>query len=282
MKASGGPWSSCDTANGFGQRLWSAGIAANLIAAGWVQTSDTGQATLASLPAFVVVGTAYGYQIFRMADALQSTAPVFLKIEYGCNIQYVPAVWISVGTGTNGAGTLTGQVSPRVVAYGSTYSGTASTQYCYFSGTTSSFQAHMFNGAPSNNSWIFNIERSKDAAGADNSEGVILQTISASVNHLQYFLPFTGNVYTLNQNIVILAPTGLSSLSVGNDITFLPAIPYNYDAVRNSGIDLLFYMSPDFPDNQLPTVVVNGVSHVYWTTGITLSGTSFKVAMRYE
>ncbi|MGV8959197.1 MAG: hypothetical protein ACOH1V_02260 [Stenotrophomonas sp.] len=85
-----------------------------LSAAGLVQTTDTGQIN----PATVVgaASTISGYSIHRFADALQATAPVFIKIEYGNSTSYASfQSAYTIGTGTDGAGNLTGVVSPRLV-----------------------------------------------------------------------------------------------------------------------------------------------------------------------
>src|SRR4051812_31701754 len=80
---------------------------------GWVRTADTGQIdpTTVVKPALTTVA---GYDIFRLDDALQATAPFFLKIEYGIGSNTNNfAWWITIGTASNGAGTLTGNVSAR-------------------------------------------------------------------------------------------------------------------------------------------------------------------------
>src|SRR3954447_6998637 len=80
---------------------------------GWVRTSDTGQIdpTTVLKPA---ASTPAGYDIFRFDDALQATAPFFLKIEYGLGSgTNVFGWWVTVGTGTNGAGSLIGNVNAR-------------------------------------------------------------------------------------------------------------------------------------------------------------------------
>jgi hypothetical protein len=52
------------------------------------------------------------YAVYRMADALQATAPIFMRITYGSGNfgtgTPVPAFWVTLGTGSNGAGVITG------------------------------------------------------------------------------------------------------------------------------------------------------------------------------
>lgn len=83
---------------------------------GLTQTADTGQINTATVtrPA---TSTAAGYVILRFNDAAQATSPVFLKLEFGTGSAAAqPAMWITVGTNSNGAGTLTGVVMARVAA----------------------------------------------------------------------------------------------------------------------------------------------------------------------
>lgn len=94
-------------------RAWGSELSAKLADAGLVKHTDTGQINWATVtrPA---ANTPGGYEIWRFADALQATAPIYLKIEYGTGGGVTfPQIWLTVGTGTNGAGTLTGTVSDR-------------------------------------------------------------------------------------------------------------------------------------------------------------------------
>lgn len=95
-------------------RIWVAEIIDNLIAAGLVQTTDAGQidVSTATQPG---AGTYPHFAMFRFNDALQATAPVFMKIEFGAGGTTQPMIAVTVGSGTNGSGTLTGTVSARYV-----------------------------------------------------------------------------------------------------------------------------------------------------------------------
>ena len=76
---------------------------------GLVQTSDTGQIDTATVTRPITAITA-GYETFRFNDSLQGIAPMFMKLEFGSgdNTPVTPAMWVTVGTGTDGAGTVTG------------------------------------------------------------------------------------------------------------------------------------------------------------------------------
>jgi hypothetical protein len=84
---------------------------------GLVQTADTGQINTATVALPGAGYTAAGYTIWRFADALQATAPVFLKIEFGTGASVDrPAIWVTTGNASSGTGTLTGTTTTRTLA----------------------------------------------------------------------------------------------------------------------------------------------------------------------
>ena len=165
---------------------------------GWVKTSDTGQIDSTTVLKPTAVSTVAGYDIFRMADSLQATAPFFLKVEYGsatANASYF-AWWITVGTGTNGAGALTGNVSTRAVFV--TASADAGTlRICTFTGTSSRLAIMLFeNHAGASNTIALVIERSHADDGSDTGERAdILATGYSAVVNFQ-MLPTIGQFAT--------------------------------------------------------------------------------------
>lgn len=100
-------------------RTWVAEVITFLFTTlGVTQTSDTGQINTSTVTRSAVINTAAGYVIGRFNDTAQSTSPIFFKLEFGTGTTQPtnPAMWITVGTGSNGSGTLTGVVSTRVAA----------------------------------------------------------------------------------------------------------------------------------------------------------------------
>jgi hypothetical protein len=141
-------------------RAWGKGLSDALVAVGMVRTADTGQInwTTATAPA----NNYSGYEIFRFNDALQTTHPLFLKIEYGAPASGAPQIRTQFGKGSNGAGALTGAFGAALVQTTSNVLGTAP---CYVSsGDGSELLIAMW---PSIASWPFflYVERSRDAAG---------------------------------------------------------------------------------------------------------------------
>lgn len=119
-------------------RVWVAEIITMLFTTlGVTQTADTGQINTSTVTRAAVVNTAAGYVIGRFNDTAQATSPVFFKLEFGTGSTQPtnPAMWITVGTGSNGSGTITGTQTVRTALGGfSTISSTITayiTRACY-------------------------------------------------------------------------------------------------------------------------------------------------------
>lgn len=182
-------------------RAWGSNVAAMLAAVGLIQTTDTGQINWTTVA--VSTGSSgefiQGYEIYRFADTLQATRPVFIKVEYGstngggATVQGAPCIYVTVGTTTDGAGILGGTISARTRLVGGSHSGignvaTAVTSPCFASGdgsyivlalgvTTASQPAYA---SPSTGAVPFPamlvIDRSRDSAGAATATSVIFLT----------------------------------------------------------------------------------------------------------
>lgn len=167
---------------------WINEIYTNLVTnCGLTQTADTGQLanpTTVALPG--TTQTSAGYYIFRFNDTLQATSPIFIKLEFGTgNTTTGPAMWITVGTGSNGSGTITGTVMTRVGVLGgsapiSTVANFTS-RYCY--NATQGFLGMAFKIGGSgfgNNPAVggFFLFRSVNSAGNPTADSVMLLTNS--------------------------------------------------------------------------------------------------------
>jgi hypothetical protein len=99
-------------------RAWGSALSAAMQTCGLLQATDTGQINWVTVARPVGNNTVAGYEIYKFTDALQATSPVFIKLEYGTGSTSTnfgaPALWLTVGQGSNGAGTLTGVLTTRV------------------------------------------------------------------------------------------------------------------------------------------------------------------------
>jgi len=113
-------------------RTWVAAIIAQLAAIGLTQTADTGQINTGTVTAPVAANTAQGYTVWRFNDSLQSTTPIYFKLEFGsAAATTTPSMWITIGSGSNGSGTITGLIKSR-------------TQRSFNAGTTNAINNRAF------------------------------------------------------------------------------------------------------------------------------------------
>ena len=162
-------------------RKWVQGIHDALAACGLVQTADTGQIDIATV-ALPGTSTYGGYEIWRFDDALQATAPVFLKIEYGTGSSTTrPSIRITVSSATDGAGNPSGNIYlAALVPSGSMAS--SSTEYAsYASGDGSSINVILYpTPMLAGSLGGFSISRSCDTSGAYNGDALAIVSHGAN------------------------------------------------------------------------------------------------------
>lgn len=194
-------------------RAWGSGISGAWKAAGLVQTADTGQIDwgLASRGTesagfeFII-----GYEMYRLNDALQATAPVFIKIEYGVMVAGPtnggyppghPVLYATVGTATDGAGAFTGTLITSRVKFIGTNGSTANAATVANAGIASGGSQIYASGdgsyvalsvgaqstAQPTINWVYAnqpmsfpafliVERSRDSGGVATGDGVVMMT----------------------------------------------------------------------------------------------------------
>jgi hypothetical protein len=286
-----------------------------LTACGMVQTTDTGQVTAATAATPTAPST-LGYLIFRLADSLQATAPVFLKITFGASgngwggWNNTPAnlgFYVQVGTGTDGAGNLTGNKTQSfycaangngLIAAQSYASGDGS-RIAYFAGVGVG-AAGPVNGSSGgqNGNQLFNtaigfaIDRDKNADGTDSANGVtviwhtqanasIAPSNIAGFNpqwDVQY-LPSTGNVppsqgvnylngYMVGSRVGKLCfQGGAQSAQAYGTGVGVEPVFPWSQAFRNPTLAGVGYSTLDLPNDYIFSAQIMGVSHTFRTLG---------------
>jgi len=144
--------------------------------AGWTQAADTGQVNWGTLSAVPGSGATV-YEIWQPNDGLTN---FYLKVEYGnySGQTNSPIVRVSIGSATNGAGTLAGNVVGPFSSGANAASPSSSNLYeCRFSGAPGRLHIMMwrlagsgYGGAPQ----AFSVERSINASGVYTSAHVTL------------------------------------------------------------------------------------------------------------
>lgn len=236
-------------------RTWVAEVIAQLIAVGLTQTADTGQINTSTVTRAAVVNTAAGYTIWRFNDTLQGTSPVFIKVEFGTGSTQPanPQMWVTVGTGSNGSGTITGTTTLRVaVTVGSPPSSTVTSYTSRFVyNSTFGFlgicwkqngygTATIFMGA-------FFVFRSNDNTGAATGDAVICLSSSTSSTGTA---SLTGNMQIASYLTSVVYPLSFAS----NGPLWVPnagsaGIPFNATTTSfggNSQVFPVIYQTPVF------------------------------------
>jgi hypothetical protein len=167
----------CDASTLANFKQWASAISGWFATAGWTQSTDTGQvnwSTISTVPG----SNTYVYEIWEPNDGLTN---FFVKVEYGnVNTANAPAMRLSLGSSTNGAGTLTGFFTgTQRTSIGSITPPSTSTQYeCDFSGAPGRMAVMLWRNAPNadNCTQVFAIERSVNSGGTYTSSYVTLYT----------------------------------------------------------------------------------------------------------
>lgn len=167
---------------------------------GLVNTSDTGQVNLSTavLPSGTGVSgpsTTIYYKIYRFADSLQSSKPVFIRVEFysSANLATRPRVKFKVGTGTDGAGNLSG--NPQGYFDMDPGGGSSNSQVSYVSGGTNRMTLCMWAGDSSATyrGQFITVERSKAADGTDSNESIIMYAHNSNFTQAAASLNFSSS-----------------------------------------------------------------------------------------
>jgi len=265
-----------------------------------VQAADTGQINWVTVtrPGSNTNG---GYEIWYLNDSLHATAPVYFRIDYGTGGGTGnPRIQITIGTGTNGAGTLTGTAltTARICnASGNPPTSTVTAYASYMCASTGFFGFSWKAGAGGNtnaNRGSFYFCRSFDTAGV----------VSATGGYCVWGNGITGNLQYQNLRF---AATAAAYTAVGGAAAAIPCVIPGTVTSSLVGANFQAYLHfGAFPDVQavtgLCTVItsevpfgntftlapVAGVSHTYINLGAinpaetTVAATTYGQCMLYE
>lgn len=233
----------CDNSTLTNFKQWASAISAFLqtSGSGLSQTSDTGQVNWSSIASVPTSGN-YVYEMYKNTDALTT---FYFKIEYGTGSSSSnPRIRISIGTSTNGAGTLSGFVTtltPFLMPGSDSTPPSTSIQYnCYFSAAPGRLSILMWRDTTSTQ-WPlwFGFERSCDSSGNYNSTFVTLLCCQSNSVH-------NSNACCGQQSVVFGTGVGiLVDDTSSNDSGFICLKNLNSATALFNGN---FSISPIFPD----------------------------------
>lgn len=213
-----------DHTSNAGFQAWSDTLHLAIIAAGLVNTSDTGQVdlTTAARPG---LNSWAGYKTYRFNDTMQGTRPVFLKMEFGTgSATTTPALRVTIGEATDGAGTLSGATllsNLTINQSGQPLTSTVTpytTRICAVDGFFGLAFGLGSTGTTSPLNALLTMGRSVDSSGSPNGDGLHVcarpstATGALSYRALQYT---TGNAYTMTSGSSSLIAGGLTNSLVG-------------------------------------------------------------------
>jgi hypothetical protein len=232
-----------------------------IVTGGWVNTADTGQVTISTMTHPVGASTQVGYRIYRMADALQSTTPCFLRVAFGSGVAAnTPLLTVTVGTGTDGAGNITGALLGPISVTSALNAvlGTAS----YGSADTNRCHLLLFVRNAATDSLLFSIERTHDAStGADTAAGFLVTYQDTTPGTLTQYVNGTfGPQPVAERWTVVLSNQTISSFGSNTGIGF----PLHFKGfVQPVALGVIVTNSGDYLAAAQPTLSVYGTSHQY-------------------
>lgn len=274
-------------------KAWGQAISNAFSTLGWVQTADTGQINWSTV---AVPGGNYNqYEIWKANDSLAATFPIYVKIAYGYSSTQ-PAIQVTVGQGSNGSGTITGNIwLSGAYQITNNNSNQGSTTYpCWFSGSAGEFRMWMWgvSNATPNIGVLFGIERSKDSSG--NNTGTYVTVYTANQNAWnsarQQTITLTG---LANIEGGVITPTFTAQSGTGaafGTVAAMPCFP-TLGLLGNPMLGIVTVAQNDAGSNSTITVAsMYGSTHTYLVCG-SLQGpagtrnynaTNMNIAMRYE
>lgn len=243
-------------------RKWGGDFSLALDSYGLPKTPDTGQINWGSVNAPTSINAIMGYEMRRMDDSLQSTHPCFIKYEFGCsNPITIPAITISVGFATNGAGILTTAFSTSKQQKGTVASSVL--QQCALSGATNRMNAGMFSSLDSG-SFAFAVERTHNLDGTDNNTGILFYSTGSGTSSKENITLFYGSNIVQVDGTAMYVPALGSSGADGDILNFYPNLSYKNGTPLNPSFNTWCYLGTDRIPGSVTGIPVYGGTHYYY------------------
>lgn len=252
-------------------RAYVASVIAAFVSCGWVQTTDTGQINTVTVLTPSGANQDRGYAVFQMDDALQGSAPIFVKVNFGSGqtAGYVGLAFV-LGTGSNGSGTITGAKYSGLITANATAinkNSTASAGLLIAGDTDRIFVAFDPKSTWSSQTLWFSIERTKGVTGANSADGVLFAHGHRSSDNLALFAPVLMNeaAPTPENKHSRHIPANQTSIA-GSNVGLWPVPMDNNGFKVNPGLNMLIYRNADITnDSTIPVDCYDGDTHDYLT-----------------
>lgn len=242
---------------------------AMLAAIGLVRVPFAGEINPSTVAAPTTSNTIKGYEIWRFDDALQATAPVYLKVGYGCASSTSNfRLSLSVGTGTNGAGALTGAVTPALVMSMGSYN--ADVYATYVSGDSGRLLLRFWPELTPASMNLISVERLPSATGQPSGDGIVAWQSFDQYFNEAHSIRADGRVdsYTSAPCLISTTHPG-SSGAVDADVPLYPVRAWMGRRETRPLHSLLAYLGADIAAGNLVSVTCwDGVVRRYLPLGI--------------
>lgn len=263
-------------------------------------TGDSGQTLPSALVHPTVANTKQGYRIYRMADALQAAAPIFMRLDFGSAAgANTPGIWVTIGTGSNGSGTITNllwnggaSTTPNV------FSGASVTQAnnSYGSADTSRFALGMFCNAATAITLLFTLERTKDSSGNASADGLLLcyTSIAGQMGNTRYLNCALGPQPSVETALsYILTQTNPSQMFAPENAVGVAVVTHYKGASQQPGMNLVIVNSGDVTAEGQFAMTIYGAVRTYQQlnaqliprkvlVGSSLNDSNARCCMRYD
>jgi len=237
---------------------WGSMVANAFNTAGWVKITGVGEIDWTTASSNASPTTSWGFEIWRMNDALQSTAPVYIRLDYGSGASAVtPRIWTQFGSGYSG-NALMGPITTNLAS--STQSASAGGLWTsYFSGANNRMQMSLFTASANN--LVYSIERTHDANGNDTDEGILFASSNTSTAHMQTY--WNRSLGTTGTEIGVGA--FLPSIGSGATGTTTTMYPLYFASGRysNPALGLLIAYAATVTSYSAINLTFFGTSHTY-------------------
>lgn len=136
---------------------------------------QTGDIDWVTVTAPVATNTFQGFEVYRLNDSLQSTAPLFFKFEYGSySTTAISAIRLTIGKSVDGSGVITSVLQSAVNVFAGNAAATAASN-CYISnGDGSGFVFSLQPDIPSTCGGFCCVERSRNSIGQATADALML------------------------------------------------------------------------------------------------------------
>ena len=224
-------WTNSNPTDAASAKAWAKSISDAFIACGLTRSSDTGQINWTT--ATFTISATNGYEVFYLNDALHATKPIYLKVEYVTGAGYFDyaGLTFSIGSATNGAGTLTAFSGiPTLTMTGTYAQGTSIQSWCGGDGSGIALNLAAASGTPSCRRVLI-LDRTRDATGAITGAGFLFAGWTGGAAFIPYYYSYDRNAVSSTSNAAfpvtypyLFSAANASALTAASEVPVVPVV----------------------------------------------------------